>query len=85
MKRVLITGAAGFIGSHLSDYYLKKNYDVIGLDNFLTGSLNNLEHIIDKKNFTLINHDIRNKLEIKNKLDYILHFASPASPIDYLK
>jgi dTDP-glucose 4,6-dehydratase len=83
-KRVLITGAAGFIGSHLSDYLLDRDYEVIGMDNFVTGDRANLAHI-QSREFTLIEHDVSNEIEIKGKLDYILHFASPASPIDYLE
>jgi dTDP-glucose 4,6-dehydratase len=83
-KRVLITGAAGFIGSHLTDYLLARDYDVIGMDNFVTGDPANLEHI-QSKDFTLIEHDVSNEIEIEGPLDYILHFASPASPIDYLE
>jgi dTDP-glucose 4,6-dehydratase len=83
-KRVLITGAAGFIGSHLSDYLLDRDYEVIGMDNFVTGDRANLAHI-QSREFTLIEHDVSNEIDIKGKLDYILHFASPASPIDYLE
>jgi len=84
MKKILISGAAGFIGSHLCDFYLNKNFSVIGIDNFMTGSISNIEHNLDNKNFNFIKHDIREKININVKLDYILHFASPASPIDYL-
>lgn len=83
-KRVLITGAAGFIGSHLTDYLLARDFEVIGMDNFVTGDPANLEHL-QSKDFTLIEHDVSNEIEIEGTLDYILHFASPASPIDYLE
>ena len=85
MKKILISGVAGFIGSHLCDYYLKKKYLVTGIDNFLTGSLENIKHNFSNKNFDFIEHDVCEKLKIKNDFDFILHFASPASPIDYLK
>ena len=84
-KRVLITGVAGFIGSHLAEYFLKKDYEVIGIDNLLTGDINNLNNFINNKSFDFIEHDICKKLNLKFNLDYILHFASPASPKDYLK
>ena len=83
-KTALITGGAGFIGSHLCDYLLEKDYKVLCLDNLITGSLENIQHI-DNKNFIYINHDITQFIEIKDKIDYIFHFASPASPIDYLQ
>ena len=83
MKTILITGAAGFIGSHLCDFFLKQNY-VIGIDNFLTGSIDNINHNFEKDNFTFIEHDICKPLKIKQKIDFILHFASPASPNDYI-
>ena len=85
MKTLLISGAAGFLGSHLCDYFLKTNHKVIGLDNFLTGSYANIEKSLANKNFSFIEHDVCKSIKIKEKLDFILHFASPASPIDYLK
>ncbi len=85
MKIVLITGGAGFIGSHLCDFLLGKDYRVICMDNLITGSEDNIAHIIQNKNFTFIRHDVTNYIDIKGRLDYILHFASPASPIDYLE
>ena len=85
MRTIFISGAAGFIGSHLCDFFLKKNFKVIGIDNFLTGSIENIQHNFKNKNFDFIEHDIRNKISIDIRLDYIMHFASPASPVDYLK
>jgi len=85
MKRVLITGAAGFLGSHLSDRFIKEEYHVIAMDNLITGDLKNIEHLQDNENFEFINHDVSEHITINGEIDYILHFASPASPIDYLK
>ncbi|MEM9885567.1 MAG: UDP-glucuronic acid decarboxylase family protein [Bacteroidota bacterium] len=85
MKRILITGAAGFLGSHLCDRFIKTGYHVIGIDNLLTGNLANIEHLFPLKEFEFHHHDITKFVHIPGELDYILHFASPASPIDYLK
>lgn len=84
-KTVLITGSAGFIGSHLCDYFLSKNYKVIGIDNLITGNLKNLSHLYTNTDFEFKEIDINHNFDIEDSLDYILHFASPASPIDYLK
>lgn len=83
-KRVLITGAAGFLGSHLCDKFIAEDYDVIGMDNLLTGNLDNIEHLFPLKNFHFYYHDVTKFVHVPGNLDYILHFASPASPIDYL-
>ncbi len=85
MKTILITGAAGFLGSHLCDRFLKKDFKVIGVDNLITGSLKNIDHLKSFSSFEFIEHDVSKHISIKSKIDYILHFASPASPIDYLK
>ena len=84
-KTVLITGSAGFLGSHLCDYFLSKNYKVLGLDNFITGSEKNLSHLQSNPDFIFKKIDITHDFKIDDSIDYILHFASPASPIDYLK
>ncbi|MBK21787.1 MAG: NAD-dependent dehydratase [Flavobacteriales bacterium] len=85
MKKTLITGAAGFLGSHLVNKFLNKGHYVIGMDNLITGNLKNIEEFIPNKNFEFHNHDVSKFIKISGDLDYILHFASPASPIDYLK
>ncbi len=85
MKNVLITGAAGFLGSHLVDKFLQEGFRVYGMDNLITGNLDNLKHLDANSNFTFINHDVSNYINFEGDLHYILHFASPASPIDYLK
>jgi dTDP-glucose 4,6-dehydratase len=84
-KRVLITGAAGFLGSHLCDRFIKENFHVIGMDNLITGDLQNIDHLFKLENFEFYNHDVSKFVHVSGNLDYILHFASPASPIDYLK
>jgi dTDP-glucose 4,6-dehydratase len=84
-KRILITGAAGFLGSHLSDRFIKEDFHVIGMDNLLTGNINNIAHLFKLENFEFYHHDVSKFVFVPGKLDYILHFASPASPIDYLK
>ena len=84
-KRILITGAAGFLGSHLCDKFIKEGYHVIAMDNLITGDLKNIEHLFKLENFEFCHHDITKFIHVPGELDYILHFASPASPIDYLK
>ncbi len=84
-KRILITGAAGFLGSHLCDRFIKEDYHVIGMDNLLTGNLRNISHMFKLENFEFYHHDVSKFVFVPGKLDYILNFASPASPIDYLK
>ncbi len=85
MKRVLITGGAGFLGSHLCDRFVKEGYHVIAMDNLITGDLKNIEHLFHLKQFEFYHHDVSKFIHVPGELDYILHFASPASPIDYLK
>ena len=85
MKRVLITGAAGFLGSHLCDRFINEGYKVIAIDNLITGDLKNISHLEKLSQFTFMKHDITERIEINGELDFVLHFASPASPIDYLK
>ncbi|GAA0876537.1 SDR family oxidoreductase [Wandonia haliotis] len=84
-KRVLITGAAGFLGSHLCDRFIREDYHVIAMDNLITGRLKNIEHLFRLENFEFYHHDVSKFIHVPGRLDYILHFASPASPIDYLK
>lgn len=84
-KRVLITGAAGFLGSHLCDRFIREGYYVIAMDNLITGSMKNISHLFPLENFEFYHHDVTKFIHIPGEVDYILHFASPASPIDYLK
>jgi len=85
MPKILITGAAGFLGSHLCDRFIKEGYHVIAMDNLITGDLQNIEHLMPLPNFEFHHHDVTKYVHVSGQLDYILHFASPASPIDYLK
>ena len=85
MKSILITGAAGFLGSHLCDRFVKEGYHVIGMDNLITGRMSNIDHLMKRSSFEFHHHDVSKHIHISCDLDYILHFASPASPIDYLK
>jgi dTDP-glucose 4,6-dehydratase len=84
-KRVLITGAAGFLGSHLCDRFIREGFRVVGMDNLITGDLRNIEHLFKLKEFEFYHHDVSQFVHVAGDVDYILHFASPASPIDYLK
>ncbi|KAB2845525.1 MAG: NAD-dependent epimerase/dehydratase family protein, partial [Melioribacteraceae bacterium] len=84
-KTAVVTGGAGFLGSHLCDKLISEGHKVICIDNLLTGYLNNISHLFGNENFQFIKHDITNFIHVPGKVDYILHFASPASPIDYLK
>jgi dTDP-glucose 4,6-dehydratase len=85
MKTVLVTGGAGFLGSHLCDRFIREGYKVIAMDNLITGDMKNIEHLMPLENFEFYHHDVSKYIHIPGELDYILHFASPASPIDYLK
>jgi len=85
MPRVVITGGAGFLGSHLADLFLSRGHEVICIDNFITGSPQNIKHLFGREGFTFIKHDVTNYVHVDGPLDYVLHFASPASPIDYLE
>ena len=85
MKRVLVTGAAGFLGSHLCDRFIAEGYHVIGMDNLITGDLANIEHLMPLQRFEFYHHDVSKFVYVPGDLHYIMHFASPASPIDYLQ
>ena len=85
MERTLITGGAGFLGSHLCDYLIEKGHEVICIDNLSTGNMENISHLLGKKRFSFIQYDVTNYLHVDGELHNILHFASPASPIDYLR
>ena len=84
-KTAVVTGGAGFLGSHLCDKLINENINVICIDNLLTGSLDNIEHLFENEKFKFIKHDVTNFIHVPGKVDYVLHFASPSSPIDYLK
>ncbi len=85
MGRVLITGGAGFLGSHLTDLMLERGHEVVGMDNLVTGSTDNTAHLAGREDYAFVKHDVSNYINVEGPLDYILHFASPASPIDYLQ
>ncbi len=85
MPRTLITGGAGFLGSHLCDLFLDRGHEVICLDNLITGSVRNINHLLGRDGFTFVKYDVTNYIHVEGRLDYVLHFASPASPIDYLE
>jgi dTDP-glucose 4,6-dehydratase len=85
MERTLITGGAGFLGSHLCDFFISKGHEVVCMDNLITGDVNNVAHLFGKKRFRFIEHDVTNFIYVEGKIDNILHFASPASPVDYLR
>jgi len=85
LKKIVITGAAGFIGSNLVDRFIHEGFFVYGIDNLITGSMDNLSHLNSMNNFDFVNHDVTKYIDIKDKIDYVFHFASPASPIDYLE
>ena len=84
-KRILISGGAGFIGSHLCDFFMEKGYRVICMDNLITGKVENIEHHLKSRKFEFVQHNVTQYINVKGKIDYVLHFASPASPVDYLK
>ena len=84
-RRALVTGGAGFLGSHLCERMLDEGLDVVCMDNLITGSLDNIEHLFGREGFIFVEHDVTNFIHVAGRLDYVLHFASPASPIDYLK
>ncbi|MGB4560308.1 MAG: UDP-glucuronic acid decarboxylase family protein [Schleiferiaceae bacterium] len=85
MPRILITGAAGFLGSHLCDRFIREGYEVVGMDNLITGDMRNIAHLQSIPEFTFVHHDVSTHIHLNGPLDFLLHFASPASPIDYLK
>ncbi|NQU08487.1 MAG: GDP-mannose 4,6-dehydratase, partial [Candidatus Abyssubacteria bacterium] len=85
MARILITGGAGFLGSHLSDLFIEEGHDIVCVDNLITGNRDNIAHLFGNPNFKFIHHDVTEYIYVGGDLDYVLHFASPASPIDYLE